>query len=330
MLCFENDLSKCLIEGMIERKLISWIIPCFNEEEVIIKSLNEIVKVSSSITNYQWELVIIDDGSIDKTSELIKEFTNNKFDIHLIQFSRNFGHQNAVQAGLDYCKGAAAIIIDADLQDPPNLAEKMINKWENGFQVVYGKRVQRIAENKFKIFTAFLFYRLLNFLSGIQIPNDTGDFRLIDREVINVLNSMPEKGRFIRGLISWIGFRQTSIKYRRNKRAAGLTKYSLRKMISLALEGLTNFSRRPLRLATFLGFFFSIFAFLGIIYVLYVRLFTLTWVPGWAAILLAILLSSGIQMICIGILGEYIGNIFFESKNRPLYVLSSREVIVHK
>ena len=315
---------------MIERKLISWIIPCFNEEEVIIKSLNEIVKVSASITNYQWELVIIDDGSIDKTSELIKEFTNNKFDIHLIQFSRNFGHQNAVQAGLDYCKGVAAIIIDADLQDPPYLAEKMINKWENGFQVVYGKRVQRIAENKFKIFTAFLFYRLLNFLSGIQIPNDTGDFRLIDREVINVLNSMPEKGRFIRGLISWIGFRQTSIKYRRNKRAAGLTKYSLRKMISLALEGLTNFSRRPLRLATFLGFFFSIFAFLGIIYVLYVRLFTFTWVPGWAAILLAILLSSGIQMICIGILGEYIGNIFFESKNRPLYVLSRREVIVHK
>jgi dolichol-phosphate mannosyltransferase len=267
---------------------------------------------------------------MDKTSELIKEFTNNKFDIHLIKFSRNFGHQNAVQAGLDYCKGFAAIIIDADLQDPPNLAENMINKWENGFQVVYGKRVQRIAENKFKIFTAFLFYRLLNFLSGIPIPNDTGDFRLIDREVIDVLNSMPEKGRFIRGLISWIGFRQTSIKYRRNKRAAGLTKYSLRKMISLALEGLTNFSRRPLRLATFLGFFFSIFAFLGIIYVLYVRLFTLTWVPGWAAILLAILLSSGIQMICIGILGEYIGNIFFESKNRPLYVLSSREVIVHK
>jgi len=315
---------------MIERKLISWIIPCFNEEEVIIKSLNEIVKVSDSITNYQWELVIIDDGSSDKTSELIKEFKNNKFDIHLIQFSRNFGHQNAVQAGLDYCKGVAAIIIDADLQDPPNLAEEMINKWEKGFQVVYGKRVQRIAENKFKILTAFLFYRLLNFLSGIPIPNDTGDFRLIDREVINVLNCMPEKGRFIRGLISWIGFRQTSIKYRRNKRAAGLTKYSLRKMISLALEGLTNFSRRPLRLATFLGFFFSIFAFLGIIYVLYIRLFTLTWVPGWAAILLAILLSSGIQMICIGILGEYIGNIFFESKNRPLYVLSNRQVIVHK
>ena len=206
----------------------------------------------------------------------------------------------------------------------------MINKWENGFHVVYGKRVKRIAENKFKILTAFLFYRLLNFLSGISIPNDTGDFRLIDREVIDVLKSMPEKGRFIRGLISWIGFRQISIKYRRNKRAAGSTKYSIRKMISLALEGLTNFSRRPLRLATFLGFFFSIISFIGIIYVLYVRLFTLTWVPYWAAILLVILLSSGIQMICIGILGEYIGNIFFESKNRPLYVLSSRQKIVHK
>ena len=315
---------------MVERKLISWIIPCFNEEEVIIKSLNEIIKVSDSIINYQWELIIVDDGSIDNTSELVRTFTNNKFDIHLIQFSRNFGHQQAVQAGLDHCKGNAAIIIDADLQDPPHLAQKMINKWENGFHVVYGKRVKRIAENKFKILTAFLFYRLLNFLSGISIPNDTGDFRLIDREVIDVLKSMPEKGRFIRGLISWIGFRQISIKYRRNKRAAGSTKYSIRKMISLALEGLTNFSRRPLRLATFLGFFFSIISFIGIIYVLYVRLFTLTWVPGWAAILLVILLSSGIQMICIGILGEYIGNIFFESKNRPLYVLSSRQKIVHK
>ena len=315
---------------MVERKLISWIIPCFNEEEVIIKSLNEIIEVSDSIINYQWELIIVDDGSIDKTSELVRTFTNNKFDIHLIQFSRNFGHQQAVQAGLDHCKGNAAIIIDADLQDPPHLAQKMINKWENGFHVVYGKRVKRIAENKFKILTAFLFYRLLNFLSGISIPNDTGDFRLIDREVIDVLKSMPEKGRFIRGLISWIGFRQTSIKYRRNKRAAGSTKYSIRKMISLALERLTNFSRRPLRLATFLGFFFSIISFIGIIYVLYVRLFTLTWVPGWAAILLVILLSSGIQMICIGILGEYIGNIFFESKNRPLYVLSSRQKIVHK
>ena len=315
---------------MVERKLISWIIPCFNEEEVIIKSLNEIIEVSDSIINYQWELIIVDDGSIDKTSELVRTFTNNKFDIHLIRFSRNFGHQQAVQAGLDHCKGNAAIIIDADLQDPPHLAQKMINKWENGYHVVYGKRVKRIAENKFKILTAFLFYRLLNFLSGISIPNDTGDFRLIDREVIDVLKSMPEKGRFIRGLISWIGFRQTSIKYRRNKRAAGSTKYSIRKMISLALEGLTNFSRRPLRLATFLGFFFSIISFIGIIYVLYVRLFTLTWVPGWAAILLVILLSSGIQMICIGILGEYIGNIFFESKNRPLYVLLSRQKIVHK
>ena len=315
---------------MVERKLISWIIPCFNEEEVIIKSLNEIIEVSDSIINYQWELIVVDDGSIDKTSELVRTFTNNKFDIHLIQFSRNFGHQQAVQAGLDHCKGNAAIIIDADLQDPPHLAQKMINKWENGFHVVYGKRVKRIAENKFKILTAFLFYRLLNFLSGISIPNDTGDFRLIDREVIDVLKSMPEKGRFIRGLISWIGFRQTSIKYRRNKRAAGSTKYSIRKMISFALEGLTNFSRRPLRLATFLGFFFSMISFIGIIYVLYVRLFTLTWVPGWAAILLVILLSSGIQMICIGILGEYIGNIFFESKNRPLYVLSSRQKIVHK
>ena len=309
---------------MSQRKLISWVMPCFNEEEVINTTLDRIIKVSLSMNDYSWELIIVDDGSTDQTSEIIKKFNRRKIDIHLIRFSRNFGHQQAIQAGLDHCSGHAAIIIDADLQDPPELAIQMIKDWEKGFHVVYGMRSKRLEENNFKRLTAFIFYRLLNLFSGIPIPKDSGDFRLLDREVINVLNSMPEKGRFIRGLITWIGFKQKSIKYIRDMRLAASTKYSLRKMIVLALEGLTTFSRRPLRLATFIGFFFSAISFLGIIYVFYIRFFTINWVPGWAAISLAILLSSGIQMICIGILGEYIGNIFFESKNRPLYIILNK------
>lgn len=312
---------------MSQKKLISWVMPCFNEEEVIHSTLDRIIKVSHSMNDYSWELIIVDDGSEDQTSDLIRKFNRRKIDIHLIRFSRNFGHQQAIQAGLDHCSGHAAIIIDADLQDPPELAMQMIQDWERGFHVVYGIRSKRLEENNFKRLTAFIFYRLLNIFSGIPIPKDSGDFRLLDREVINVLNSMPEKGRFIRGLITWIGFKQKSIKYVRDKRIAGSTKYSLRKMIVLALEGLTTFSRRPLRLATFIGFFFSAISFLGIIYVLYIRFFTINWVPGWAAILLAILLSSGIQMICIGILGEYIGNIFFESKNRPLYIILNKDYL---
>jgi len=312
---------------MSQKKLISWVMPCFNEEEVIHSTLDRIIKVSHSMNDYSWELIIVDDGSEDQTSDLIRKFNRRKIDIHLIRFSRNFGHQQAIQAGLDHCSGHAAIIIDADLQDPPELAMQMIQDWERGFHVVYGIRSKRLEENNFKRLTAFIFYRLLNIFSGIPIPKDSGDFRLLDREVINVLNSMPEKGRFIRGLITWIGFKQKSIEYVRDKRIAGSTKYSLRKMIVLALEGLTTFSRRPLRLATFIGFFFSAISFLGIIYVLYIRFFTINWVPGWAAILLAILLSSGIQMICIGILGEYIGNIFFESKNRPLYIILNKDYL---
>ena len=312
---------------MRKKKLISWVMPCFDEEQVINTTLDRIIRVSLSMNDYSWELIIVDDGSKDQTSDLIKKFNRRKIDIHLIRFSRNFGHQQAIQAGLDHCSGNAAIIIDADLQDPPELAMQMIHEWERGFHVVYGMRSKRLDENYFKRLTAFIFYRLLNIFSGIPIPKDAGDFRLLDREVINVLKSMPEKGRFIRGLITWIGFKQKSIKYIRDMRLAGSTKYSLRKMIVLALEGLTTFSRRPLRLATFIGFFFSAISFLGIIYVLYIRFFTINWVPGWAAFSLAILLSSGIQMICIGIFGEYIGNIFFESKNRPLYIILNKHYL---
>ena len=312
---------------MNNKKTISWVVPCFNEEKVIKETLNRIRKVSKKINKFNWEVILINDGSKDNTKKIIKEIKNYPLKIILLSFSRNFGHQPAVQAGLDNCSGAASIIIDADLQDPPEIAEIMIEKWERGYEVVYGQRTIRRQENLFKKFSAFIFYRLLNFFSGIKIPVDTGDFRLIDRTVIDELKNLPEKGRFMRGLITWVGFNQISVSYERDPRFAGTTKYSLKKMISFAIEGLTNFSRRPLRLATFTGFFFSFLSFIGIIYVLYVRLFTQSWVAGWAAICMAILLSSGIQLIFIGLLGEYIGNIFFETKKRPLYIIEERLVI---
>ena len=312
---------------MKKKKAISWIIPCFNEEKVILETLERIKRVSEKMNEFEWELILIDDGSTDNTKKIIKKIHDYPFKLILLSFSRNFGHQPAVQAGIDNCSGSAAIIIDADLQDPPEIAEKMIEKWKKGYEVVYGQRAIRLEENFFKKFTAFLFYRLLNFFSGIKIPLDTGDFRLIDKRVILELKKLPEKGRFMRGLISWVGFNQTNVRYTRDSRFAGSTKYTLRKMISFAMEGLTSFSRRPLRVATFTGFFFSSLSFIGIFYVLYIRLFTQSWVAGWAAICMAILLSTGIQLIFIGILGEYIGNIFFETKNRPLYIIEERETI---
>lgn len=315
---------------MNNKKIISWIVPCFNEEKVILETLKRIREVSIKLNKFNWELILIDDGSRDNTKKIIKEIKHYPLQIILLSFSRNFGHQQAVQAGLDNCSGSASIIIDADLQDPPEIAKLMIEKWEKGYQVVYGQRTIRREENFFKKFSAFIFYRLLNFFSGVQIPLDTGDFRLIDRTVIDALKNFPEKGRFMRGLIAWIGFNQISVRYIRDPRFAGATKYSLKKMLSFAIEGLTNFSRKPLRLATFTGFLFSLFSFIGMAYVLYVRLFTQSWVAGWAAICMTILLSSGIQLIFIGLLGEYIGNIFFETKNRPLYIIEEKLVINEK
>ena len=315
---------------MEKKKTISWVVPCFNEEKVISETLKRIRKVSKKINKYNWELILIDDGSTDSTKKTILGIKNYPLKIILLCFSRNFGHQQAVQAGLDNCSGSASVIIDADLQDPPEIAERMIEKWEKGYKVVYGQRTIRRQENIFKKFTAFIFYRLLNFFSGIKIPLDTGDFRLIDRTVIDELQKFSEKGRFMRGLIAWVGFNQISVLYERDPRFAGVTKYSLRKMVSFAIEGLTNFSRRPLRLATFMGFFFSSLSFFGIVYVLYIRLLTQNWVAGWAAICMTILLSSGIQLIFIGLLGEYIGNIFFETKNRPLYIVEEKKVLNKK
>jgi len=305
----------------MSNKIISWIVPCFNEEDVIETTINRILEVSSDISGYNSEIIIVDDGSRDKTREILRSLIEKDKRINLIGLSRNFGHQIALQAGLDNCSGSAAIIIDADLQDPPEVALEMLKKWEDGFDVVYARRKERQSENIFKKITAGIFYRLLNLLSEVRIPLDTGDFRLIDKKIILELKEMPEKGRFMRGLISWLGFKQTEILYTRNKRFAGKSKYPLRKMLSFALEGITSFSTKPLKIASFFGFIFSVASLISIFYVLFIRIFTSQWVAGWAFLSLAILLSSGIQMLLVGMLGDYIGRIYLETKRRPLYIV---------
>jgi len=302
-------------------KKISWIIPCYNEEVVISHTIESILNVVENLKDYAFELIFVDDGSLDNTRSIIKSYSSKDSRVKLIGLSRNFGHQFALQSGLDFCQGAAVIVIDADLQDPPELASEMINLWEQGYDVVYGKRVERLSESYFKRATAGIFYRVLNLLSDISIPKDTGDFRLIDRKVVHALKEMPEKARFIRGLISWAGYKQVDISYQRKKRFSGKTKYSMTKMITLALEGITSFSSRPLRLATIAGVISASLSFLGIVYILIVRIFTYSWVEGWATLAMATLLTSGIQLICLGILGEYIGRIYLESKARPMYFI---------
>ena len=306
------------------KKLVSWVVPCFNEVEVIQEAIRRILNVCESLENYEWEILVVDDGSKDMTRSLVKELIRHDHRIQLIGLSRNYGHQVAVQAGLNNSNGSAVIIIDADLQDPPELAEQFIHAWESGYDVVYGKRVERESETLFKKFTAAIFYRILNTLSDIQIPLDVGDFRLIDQKVVYALRDMPERGRFLRGLISWAGFKQKYIEYRREKRFAGNSKYPLAKMVMFALEGVTSFSRKPLQISSLVGVIASLASLLGIFYVLYIRLMTNNWVEGWAWLALAILLSSGLQLISIGILGEYLGRVYVESKNRPLYLVEER------
>jgi len=306
------------------KKTISWVIPCFNEEEVILDTISRIVNVSDSIDSYCFEIIFIDDGSIDQTRKLIKSKIKDDPRIQLIGLSRNYGHQVAVQAGLNTSLGSAVIIIDADLQDPPEVVNSFIQEWENGFEVIYGKRIERKSESLFKKFTAALFYRIMNLISDIDIPLDTGDFRLIDEKVVYALRDMPEKGRFLRGLITWAGFRQKHIEYKREPRFAGKSKYPLRKMLVFAIEGITSFSRKPLQISSLAGVIASVISLLGIFYVLYIRLLTNNWVEGWAWLALIILMSSGLQLICIGIMGEYIGRIYIESKNRPLYLVDER------
>jgi polyisoprenyl-phosphate glycosyltransferase len=242
--------------------------------------------------------------------------------VKVLAFSRNFGHQVAVTAGIDHARGEAVALIDADLQDPPELIPKMFAEWKNGFEVIYGQRARRSGESWFKLLTAKAFYRIINRLSQVEIPIDTGDFRLMDRRVVEALKAMPERDRFVRGLVSWVGFRQKALLYDRDKRHAGETKYPLRKMIRFAMDAILSFPTKPLQWTSGIGLLTCLFAGAGIAYALALRLFTDIWVSGWTLMFVCMMLIGGLQLITLGILGEYIGRIYMEAKKRPLYVIA--------
>ncbi len=302
-------------------QLLSFVIPCYNEEEVIMETVKRLKGFCLELQNLNVELIFVDDGSHDRTREILKTFAADDHRIRIIGFARNFGHQIAVTAGIDAANGDAVVLIDADLQDPPEVVHQMIEKWREGFDVVYGTRTERLGESAFKLATARSFYRLLTRLSDVPIPLDSGDFRLISRHVVDILRAMPECDRFVRGMVSWAGFRQISLPYTRAERFAGKSKYPLTKMLRFAVDGIISFSTKPLQMAVAMGMSCAFLAVLGIFYALYLRLFTNIWVEGWTALMIAILFIGGVQLISVGILGEYIGRIYIESKNRPLYIV---------
>ena len=305
---------------MLDTKKISVIIPVFNEEGSISELLNRLQTVLKQ-QKISSEIILVDDGSTDGTLPILQEFANRKNEIKLIVFSRNFGNQAAASAGLNYSTGDCAVIMDADLQDPPELLPDLIAKWQDGFEVVFAQRIARKGESLFKRTTASIFYRLLQKLTQVDIPPDTGDFRLIDRKVITALNEMPEKNRFMRGMISWTGFRQTGITYVREERFAGETKFPFFKMLKFALTGITSFSFVPLQLASYFGFIVSAGAFISGLYVLYLKFFTDKTIHGWTSLMIALLFLGGIQLITLGIIGEYIGRMSEEVKQRPEYLI---------
>ncbi|RDE31508.1 glycosyltransferase [Parageobacillus thermoglucosidasius] len=298
----------------------SVVIPVYNEALVIRETYRRLKRVMEQ-TDGPYELLFVNDGSEDETIDILKELAVKDETVKYVDFSRNFGHQIAITAGMDYAAGKAIVIIDADLQDPPELILEMIEKWKEGYDVVYAKRVKRKGETIFKKVTAYLFYRVLRAATEIDIPVDTGDFRLIDRKVRDQLVFMRERSRFVRGLISWVGFKQTAVEYEREERFAGKTKYPLKKMIHFSLDGITSFSYKPLKLASLLGFFLSASSVLGMIITLYLKLFTHSTVAGWASLLMVMLLCNGVMFIMIGVIGEYIGRIYDEVKQRPLYIV---------
>jgi dolichol-phosphate mannosyltransferase len=304
----------------IKSDRVSIVVPCYNAEDVIAETMKRLCAFARG-ADADVEIVFIDDGSSDSTRDLIKSFDSQGVPIRLVGFSRNFGHQVAVTAGINLAQGDAIVLIDADLQDPPEVIHDMIKKWREGYDVVYGVRTERAGESGFKRTTARGFYRVLNRLSDVPIPFDTGDFRLMSKSVADVLRAMPEKDRFLRGMVSWAGFRQTPLYYKRAPRYAGVSKYPLTKMIRFAVDGILSFSIKPLQLSVTLGMVSAGVALCGIIYALVLRIFTDIWVEGWTALMIAVLFMGGVQLISIGILGEYVGRIYSQSKGRPLYVV---------
>jgi len=299
---------------------ISVIIPVFNEEKNIPVLYERLVNAVTSISN-NYEFIFVNDGSKDQSLAVIKSLAANNSQIKYIDFSKNFGHQPAVFAGLEYATGNSIVIIDADLQDPPELINDLYAKIQQGYDVVYAQRAHRVGESWHKLLTAKLFYRFINNLSEVPIPLDTGDFRIITKKIRNILIAMPEHNKFLRGQIAWTGFNQTCVKYKREERYEGKTNYSYAKMVSFAFDGITSFSNMPLRLATYMGFLVSFISFMVILYTLYQKYANNNTVQGWSSLMVSILFIGGVQLICLGIIGEYLGRIMDNVKNRPLYII---------
>lgn len=300
--------------------LLSVIVPVFNESAVIPVFYERASRAFAAIPAVDYEIVFVDDGSRDDSFQKLAALAARDGRVRVVKFSRNFGHQIAITAGVDHARGDCVVVIDADLQDPPEVVSRMVDQWRAGFDVVYGVRETREGESTMKLATAALFYRLLTRLTNIQIPTDVGDFRLMSRRAVTELSRLREKDRFVRGLVSWIGFKQTGVLYNRDKREAGETKYPYRKMIRFALDGITSFSTVPLRLATWMGYTSALLAVLYLVYVLIMRFLGHT-IEGWATIMVAMLFLGSVQLICLGILGEYLGRVFNEVKPRPMYIV---------
>jgi len=294
----------------------------YYEEEVALECYKRLEGVLSNLENYENEIIFVNDGSKDKTLEILSNIASENKNVKVISFARNFGHQAAVTAGLKYVTGDAILIIDADLQDPPELLPEMLKLWEEGNEVIYGQRKTREGESAFKLFTAKMFYQTLNALSDVEIPKNTGDFRLVDRKVVDTINSLPEHNKFLRGLFSWVGYKQYAFEYERKERFAGKTKYPLKKMLKLAADGIIGFSTKPLKILGGLGIISIIISFIILIYS--ILSFAFEWnnlAPGWTSIMVSITFFAGVQLLSIWVLSEYIGRIYDETKNRPQYVI---------
>lgn len=307
---------------MINKIVYSVIVPLYNEDLVIKESYRRLKEVMDSVKE-NYEIIFMNDGSTDGTRDKVEKICSKDEKMKLVNFSRNFGHQVAITAGMDLAEGSAIIIIDADLQDPPEVIPKMIEKWKEGYEVVYGKRIKREGDSFFKKYTAKLFYRLLKSMTSVDIPVDSGDFRLIDRKVCDALKSLPERNRYVRGLVSWVGFKQTFVEISRQERFAGETKYSLNKMIKLALDGITSFSYKPLVIAGYLGCLTFLAGLISLVSVIMKNFVNHTPILNFSLIISINLFMFGLILASIGIMGQYIGRIFEESKARPNYIIAS-------
>lgn len=310
----------------INNSLLSVVVPIYFEEDTINEFYCRMKSVLVSLEqDLRHELIYVNDGSTDRSLEMLKELSERDCKVRVINFSRNFGHQIAITAGIENAAGDAVVVIDGDLQDPPEVIREMVAKWREGYKVVYGVRSKRKGESAFKLLTAHLFYRLINRLSDVKLPLDSGDFRLMDRMVVDALKSIREENRYIRGLIKWIGFSQYGLEYERDCRYAGVTKFNMSKMFKFAFDGITSFSDKPLRLSSQLGMFTTIAAFLSMVWLIINKLINpAATIQGWTSLLVVVLFLGGVQLISIGVLGEYIGRIYRETKRRPLYVIAEK------